>query len=303
MLNFLSDPLNQVFVQRSLLEVLLLGLLCGVVSSYVVLRGVAFLVNALGHAVFPGIVVAYLVGGDLFWGGLAAGLIVVVSISLAERNQQVSESTAIGVLYIGAFGLGIVLVSGIKRASTGSLDNFLFGQLFGVGWNDVLNTLLVSLVVLGIIFLIRKELLLVSFDTQAARALGLPVGWLKLVFLILVALTVVTGLPAVGNILMIALLITPGATARLLTDRLVKMMFIAVGVVVVAGLVGILASYHLGLAPGSCVVVALTGLFLLALLYTSVRNAFSARPSDRSSGGPSDRSSGGPVETPAQTGP
>jgi manganese/iron transport system permease protein len=277
MLNFLLDPLGQVFVQRSLVEMLLLGLLCGVVSAYVVLRGVAFLVNALGHAVFPGIVVAYLVGGDLFWGGLAAGLIVVVSISLAERNQQVSESTAIGVLYIGAFGLGIVLVSGIKQAGTGSLDNFLFGQLFGVGWNDIFNTLLVSALVLSIIFLIRKELLLISFDVQAARAMGLPVGWLKLAFLILVALTVVTGLPAVGNILMIALLITPGATARLLTDRLFKMMFIAVGVVLLAGVSGILASYHMGLAPGACVVVALTVIFLLALLYSSVKSALSGR--------------------------
>lgn len=293
MLNFLTDPLNQVFVQRSLLEMLLLGLLCGVVSAYVVLRGVAFLVNALGHAVFPGIVIAYLVGGDLFWGGLAAGLIVVVSIALAERNQQVSESTAIGVLYIGAFGLGIVLVSGIKRAGTGGLDNFLFGQLFGVGWNDVLNTLLVSGLVLGAIFLIRKELLLVSFDTQAARALGLPVGWLKLVFLILVALTVVTGLPAVGNILIIALLITPGAIARLLTDRLFKMVFIAVGAVIVAGLTGILASYHLGLAPGACVVVSLTLLFLLALFYSTVKNALAGRGLPGAPVTP-------PMETPAQ---
>lgn len=286
MLNFLLDPLNTVFVQRSLLEMVLLGLLCGVVSTYVVLRGVAFLVNALGHSVFPGIVVAYLVGGDLFWGGLAAALVVVVSISLAERNRQVSESTAIGVLYIGAFGLGIVLVSGIRHAGGGNLDNFLFGQLFGVGWSDVFNTLLISLLVLGVIFLVRKELLLISFDVQAARALGLPVGWLKLVFLILVALTVVTGLPAVGNILMIALLITPGATARLLTDRLSRMMFIAVGVVILAGVGGILASYHLGLAPGACVVVALTVLFLLALLVSSLRIVLGSRNLSNASSSP-----------------
>ena len=296
MLNFLLDPLSQVFVQRSLFEMLLLGLLCGVVSVYVVLRGIAFLVNALGHAVFPGIVVAYLLGGDIFWGSLAAGLIVVVSISVAERNQQVSESTAIGVLYIGAFGLGIVLVSGIKRVGTGGLDNFLFGQLFGVGWSDVLSTLLVAAAVLGVIFLIRKELLLISFDAPAARALGFPVGWLKLVFLVLVALTVVTGLPAVGNILMIALLITPGATARLLTDRLVRMMFIAVAVVIVAGLTGILASYHLGLAPGACVVVALTFFFLLALLYSSAKTTLGGRILP---GGPVKR----PVENPAPPGP
>ena len=278
MLNFLLEPLGQVYVQRSLVEMILLSLLCGVISAYVVLRGVAFLVNALGHAVFPGIVVAFLLGGDLFWGGLAAGLIVVVSISLVEANRQVSESTAIGVLYIGAFGLGIVLVSGIKRANTGGLDHFLFGQLFGVGWSDVLNTLLVSLAVLLVIFLVRKELLLTSFDEQAARAMGLPVRRLKLTFLVLVALTVVTGLPAVGNILMIALVITPGATARLLTHRLVMMMAIAAGVALVASVGGVLASYYLGLAPGACIVVALTGLFLAALVYSYLKNSLRNSP-------------------------
>jgi manganese/iron transport system permease protein len=276
MFEFLLEPLGQIFIQRSLVEMTLLGLLCGVVSTFVVLRGVAFLANALAHSIFPGIVVAFLLGGDLFWGGLAAGLVVVAGVSLVENNEQVSESSAIGVLYIGAFGLGIVLISAIKRANTGGLDNFLFGQLFGVGWNDVLNTLLVTLLVLLVIFLIRKELLLTSFDEQAARALALPVRRLKMGFLVLVALTVVTGLPAVGNILMIALVITPGATARLLTDHLGKMMVIAVGVSFLASLGGVLASYHLGLAPGACVVVTLSGLFLAALPVAWFKNGRSA---------------------------
>ncbi|MDB5079738.1 MAG: hypothetical protein JWP00_1662 [Chloroflexi bacterium] len=273
MLNFLLEPFSQVYIQRSLIEMTLLGILCGVVSIYVVLRGVAFLANALSHSIFPGIVIALLLGGNLFWGGLVAGLVVVVSISLVENNEKVSESTAIGVLYIGAFGLGIVLVSGIKQAGTSGIEHFLFGQLFGVGWGDVLNTLLISLLVLLVIFLMRKELLLTSFDETTARAMGLPVRRIKLGFLVLVALTVVTGLPAVGNILMIALVITPGATARLLTYRLLPMMFIAVGVVILASVIGVLVSYYLGLTPGACVVVALTGLFLLALGYNTLKNA------------------------------
>jgi manganese/iron transport system permease protein len=273
MLNFLLEPFSQVYIQRSLIEMTLLGILCGVVSIYVVLRGVAFLANALSHSIFPGIVIALLLGGNLFWGGLVAGLVVVVSISLVENNEKVNESTAIGVLYIGAFGLGIVLVSGIKQAGTSGIEHFLFGQLFGVGWSDVLNTLLISLLVLLVIFLMRKELLLTSFDETTARAMGLPVRRIKLGFLVLVALTVVTGLPAVGNILMIALVITPGATARLLTYRLLPMMFIAVGVVILASVIGVLVSYYLGLTPGACVVVALTGLFLLAMGYNTLKNA------------------------------
>jgi manganese/iron transport system permease protein len=266
MLNFFIEPFNQIYIQRAFLEMLLLAALCGIVSSYVVLRGVAFLTNALSHGIFPGIVIAFLVGGDPFWGGLAAGIVIVVGVTLVERNQQVSENSAIGVLYIGAFALGIVLITGIKKASAAGLENFLFGQLFGVGWGDILNTSLVSLVVLGTIFLIRKELMLSSFDNQVAHAIGLPTSWLNLGFLLLLTLTVVTGLPAVGNILMIALVITPGATARLLTTRFYLMLPIAAVTVVVASLLGIIASYNLGLAPGACVVVALTVLFLMALL-------------------------------------
>lgn len=284
MLNFLFDPFGQVFIQKSGLEMLLIAVLCGVVSSYIVLRGVAFLANALSHAIFPGIVLSYMVGGNIFWGALLAGLVIVISISLVERNAQVSENSAIGVLYIGAFALGVVLVSNIRRSSTSGLERFLFGQLFGVGWEDILNTLIIGLIILAAIFLARKELLLTSFDRQMAHAMGLPVGWINLGFLVLVMLTVVTGLPAVGNILMIALVITPGATARLLTERLRTMIVIAVGTVILASLSGIIFSYHLGLAPGSCVVVALTVLFLFALIYSLIKNniisSLSLRPSE-----------------------
>ncbi len=268
MLDFLLEPIGQIYVQKALVELLLIAVLCGVVSSYVVLRGVAFLANALSHGIFPGIVVAFLLGSNLFWGGLIAGLVIVIGVTLTERNQYVSENSAIGVLYIGSFALGIVLITSIKHSNTGGLEGFLFGQLFGVGWGDVISTLLVGFLVLGLIFLVRKELLLASFDAQMGRAMGLPVGWLNLGFLILVTLTVVTGLPAVGNILMIALVITPGATARLLTARLGPMMLLGTLSVLLASLGGVYMSYYLGLTPGACVVVVLTGLFLAALVYS-----------------------------------
>lgn len=277
MWHFLFDPFRQVYVQKSLLEMLLIAVLSGVVSSYIVLRGTAFLASALAHAVFPGVVVSFLVSGNLFWGGLIAGLIVVVGVSLTERNQQVSENSAIGVLYVGAFALGIALISSIKNANTSGLETFLFGQLFGVGWEDLANTLIVSLIVLVAIFLARKELILASFDPQMGRAVGLPVGWISLGFLVVVTLTVVTGLPAVGNILMIALVITPGATARLLTERLSLMMLIATLSIVIASVVGIVTSYNLGLAPGACVVVALSGLFIVALAVSTFRQVANRR--------------------------
>lgn len=267
----ISSALGQVFVQRSLVEMFLIAIICGVISSYVVLRGVAFLTSALSHAIFPGIVISFILGGDLFWGALVAGLVVVVGVSLVERNRQVSENSAIGVLYIGAFAIGIVLISSLTQSNAAGLENFLFGQLFGIGWSDILSTLLVGIIVVGAIFLLRKEFLLTSFDNTMANAMGYPARWLNLGFLILVTLTVVTGIPAVGNILMIALVITPGAIARLLTRRLPNMMLIGTLSVLIASLVGIFLSYFLDLAPGACVVVVLTALFLLALLFNLAR--------------------------------
>lgn len=268
----LSSALGQVFVQHSLIEMFLIAIICGVISSYVVLRGVAFLTSALSHAIFPGIVISFILGGDLFWGALAAGLVVVIGVSLVERNQQVSENSAIGVLYIGAFAIGIVLISGLTQANAAGLENFLFGQLFGIGWSDIFSTLLVGAVVVGVIFLFRKELLLTSFDSTMADAMGYRTRWINLGFLVLVTLTVVTGIPAVGNILMIALVITPGAIARLLTYRLPNMMLIGVLSVLISSLAGIFLSYALDLAPGACVVVMLTALFLVALLFNLARS-------------------------------
>ena len=250
---------------------LLIALFGGVVSSWVVLRGTAFLANALSHAVFPGIVIAFLLGSDLLWGGLVAGLVVVLVVTLSSQITQVSENSAVGVIYIGAFALGVVLITSIKRSNSSGLEGFLFGQLFGVGWGDIFNSLIVGGLVLLILFIIRKELLLASFDEGMARSMGLPVGWLNLGFLILVTLTVVVGLPAVGNILMIALVITPGAIARLLTDRLIVMLPIACSASGIASLIGIEISYLYGLTPGACIVVALTGLFLVALAFSSLK--------------------------------
>ncbi len=281
-LDFLLEPLGQPYVQKALLEMLMLSVVGGVVSCYIVLRGTAFLANALSHAIFPGIVIAFLLGVNAFWGGLAAGLVVVGSVTLTTRSRQVSENSAIGVIYIGAFALGVVLITAFNHVNTSGLESFLFGQLLGVGWEDILTSLIVGSLVLLVIFGLRKELLLASFDEGMARATGIPVGWINLGFLVLVTLTVVTGLPAVGNILMIAVVITPGATARLLTDRLRLMVPLACCAIALSSLAGIVVSYHFGLTPGACVVVALTLLFLLALVYATLKGraapARSGRP-------------------------
>lgn len=264
---YLTDPLAVPFMQTALVEMLLLSILVGVVGSYVVLRGLAFLSLALSHGVFPGIVLAHILGWNYLVAGLLTGVIISLVIGLVGRNKRVGSASAIAAIYTGTFALGIVLVSSLK--SFRGLSDILFGRPFGIGWDDILIMALAGAGVLLLIGLFHKELLLAAFDRNMALSMGLPVTLLELGFFALMAVTVIMALPAVGNIQLVALLVTAPATARLLTTRLAPMMLVA-GLVSLAGsTLGLYLAYHLGLAPGSSMVATLTLLFLLALLYSS----------------------------------
>ena len=268
MIEWLFEPFSLGFIQNALKELLLISVLSGVVGTFVVLRGIAFIVDGLSHAILPGVAIALLVGGDRFLGAFLAALAVTALISLASRNTRVSEDSAIGIFFTGAFSLGVILVtialSGKSRK--GSSADILFGQLFGVSDQDLLSTLLVGGFVAMVFLALRKELILSSFDPSMTRAMGFSGLGLDLVLYLGVALTVVVTLPAVGNILALAFLITPAATARLLTDRLYQMMSLSVVIAALASLIGLYLSYYISLAGGATVVTVSTLLFLLALI-------------------------------------
>ncbi len=266
MLDFFIKPLQAPFVQQALAEIAVLSLIVGVIGVYVVLRGLSFLSLALSHAIFPAVVVAYITGLNYLAVSLVAGVVVSVLIGLVSRNRQVGNEAAIGSVYTGVFALGIVLISAAK--SNRRLSEILFGRLFGVGWDDVLTSIVVGVVVLLIMAAIRKEFLLNGFDRNFSRALGLPSTGLDLLFFALMAVTVIVSLPAVGNIQIIALLVTPPATARLLTERFRVMTLLSVLVALLGGIVGVYLAYHFDLVPGATVVVVLTLLFLLALFFS-----------------------------------
>lgn len=259
-----ADVLAKGFFQRALIESALIGILCGIVGTFVVLRGYAFIGDALAHATFPGVAIAYLWRSSVLAGALAAGFVTSFLIGWVARHRKVSNDTAIGVLFAGAFALGVMIVS---RATTYTKDisSLLFGNVLGVGQRDIAILLVASLLIVGLIALCYRDLLLAAFDPTFAAAIGRPVGLIDALTLGLLTLTIVVGLQAVGNILIVAMVVTPSATARLLTDRVPMMMLLGALIGGISGAVGLLASYPLELAPGATIVIVATISFFLAL--------------------------------------
>jgi manganese/iron transport system permease protein len=261
-----ADPWQYDFMQRALIEVTIVGIVCGVIGCFVVLRGLAFIGDALAHAVFPGVVLSYMAERSILIGAFVFALFTSLGVGVLSRNRRVSEDSAIGVLFAAFFALGVVLISrqdGFKK----DLGALLFGNVLGVSDRDVVVTLVIGAAVLLILFALLKEFTLLAFDPTMARAVGYPVFFLDLLLLMLIAATIVVSLQAVGNILILALIVTPPAAARLLTDRLGKMMLLSAGIAVLSGAVGLFASYHADTAAGGTIVLTATVCFILALLF------------------------------------
>jgi len=266
-MGWLTDPLALELFQRALIEAVLTGATCGAIGAYVVLRRLAFIGDALSHAVFPGVVLAYVAGLPIFAGAMVAGTITSVAIAIVSRGQRIREDTAIGIFFAGAFALGIVLIStqsGYQR----DLSAFLVGDLLGVGWGQIGASAAAGAVVIGVLVALRKELLLASFDRVYAQALGYPVFALELLLLLLLTATIVVSLSAVGIILVLAMLVTPAATARLLVDRFTPMMVLGAVLGALYGVAGWYVSYHAGWSPGGAIVLTATLAFVLAFVFS-----------------------------------
>lgn len=268
--------LGKVFFQHAMVAVVLIGALCGVVGTYVVLRGFAFIGDALAHATFPGVAVAYLLGTSILGGALAAGLVTAALIGVLSRHRRVSNDTAIGVLFAGAFALGVMILSRL-RTYRRDLSSLLFGNILGVTRADLILIAAIGAVVLALVIVFYQELLLAAFDPTYAAALGYRTWLLDLLTLGLLTLTIVVGLQAVGNVLIVALVVTPSAAARLLTDRVPAMMALGALIGAGSGLVGLVASYPTNLAPGATIVLTATLCFFLALLFSPRQGFVTAR--------------------------
>ncbi|NKZ00424.1 anchored repeat-type ABC transporter permease subunit [Nocardiopsis alborubida] len=275
MIEFLTSPWEYSFWLRAFLVALMSGAVCGVIGSHVVLRGMSFIGDAVAHAVFPGVAVSFVLGANLVLGGAVAGVVTAVLVAVFSQNRRLKEDSVIGVFFAGAFGLGIVILS-TAPGYGGSLESFLFGSILGIADADVRNIAVIGAGLLLVALLVHKELVTVGLDRESARAMGLPVFALDLLLYVMVTLAIVVSLQAVGNILVLALLITPAATARLLTDRLGTMMLLAPALGGLGSLAGLYASYALNLAAGGMIVLVLTGMFLLTW-FTAPRHGLVSR--------------------------
>jgi len=281
MLDFLLAPLQYAFMVRGLLAAIIVGIVCAVLGTYVVLRGMAFFGDALAHAVLPGVAIGYLLGGGargpVFWWAMATALLSAFGIGAVSRSAKVKQDTAIGIIFAGMFALGVTLIS-LVRNYTADLTHFLFGDILGVGTSDLVLTASFGVVILLVIFLFYKEFLVISFDPVLAATLRLPIRWLEYLLISLIAMAIVVSLQTVGVTLMVAMLITPAATASLLTRRLPRMMAIAAGIAVFSGITGLYLSYYLNIASGAAIVLTCTVVFLLIWALRTILSRQPMRP-------------------------
>jgi ABC-type Mn2+/Zn2+ transport system permease subunit len=269
---WLLAPLAYGFMQRGMLAGVLVGVVCAVIGCFVILRSMAFIGDAMAHSILPGVAVAYLLKGSLLVGALTAAVAVAFGIGLFSRQGTVREDSAIGILFAAALSLGIVLISSIRTFAV-DLSHILFGNVLGVGTADLLLTAGLVVLVLAVIFLLYKELVVVSFDPVLAQTLRLPAERLRVVLLVLLALTIVISLQSVGIALVSAMLVTPAATASLLTRRLPRMMALSAAIGAVSSVIGLYASYYMNVVSGAAIVLTATAFFLLAFLFAPGRGA------------------------------
>lgn len=280
MVEFLLAPLRYEFMVRGLLAAIAVGVVCAVLGSYVVLRGMTFFGDALAHAILPGIAVAYLLGGGnqgpLLWGGLVAGVGTALGIGALSKSGQVREDTAIGVIFAGMFALGVALISTVRNFSV-DLTHFMFGNVLGVSRGDLVLTLILGGLVLGLVAAFYKEFLVISFDPVLAQILRINDQVFRYLLLVMLAVTVVTSLQTVGVGLMVAMLVTPAATASLLTRRLPVMMLVAAVIGALSAVTGLYLSYYVNVASGAVIVLMCTVFFLLALVFAPERGMIARR--------------------------
>jgi ABC-type Mn2+/Zn2+ transport system permease subunit len=263
MLEFLLEPLSFGFMQRGLLASVLVATVCGVLGSFVVLKGLAFIGDALAHASFGGVALAFVLGANIYLGAFVFALGTALGIGALSGRGRVSADTAIGVLFSGTFALGILIISRVESYTT-DLFGYLFGDVLSITAPDLLTITVSGLVVLSLVGAFYRQLLFVAFDPTVAAASGVPARGMEYLLLALLGLTIVTAIQAVGIVLVVALLVTPAATAYLLTGRFHRMIFASAALGSLSALLGIYLSYYLDVASGAAIILVATALFFAA---------------------------------------
>lgn len=277
MWEILGEPLQYAFMQRSLAIAILVGLICAVVGSYLMVQRLALLGDAISHSVLPGLAIAFLLGGNIFIGAFIAGVLSTVIIAWIQTRSPIKEDAAMGIVLSAFFALGITLITAIQKENKIDLNHFLFGNILGVTPEEVRDTAIITCVVLLVVISLYKELLFYSFDPLGAESAGLPVNLLNFGLMVLIALTVVASMKSVGVILVLSLLITPAATAYLLVKQLHQVMILGAIIGIISSISGMYLSYYFNLPSGPAIVLVASGFFVLSLCFSPSHGIFTHR--------------------------
>jgi len=268
MLQTLIEPLQYGFMQRSLVIAILVGIVCAIVGSYLMVQRLALLGDAISHSVLPGLAIAFILGANIFIGAFIAGVLSTVIIAWIKARSTIKEDAAMGIVFSAFFALGITLITIVQKDNKIDLNHFLFGNILGVTAEDAIDTAFIVALVLLVVVFFYKELLFYTFDPLGAQATGLPVNLLNFGLMVLIALTIVASLKAVGVVLVLSLLITPASTAYLLVTRLHQVMILGAIIGVISSISGMYLSYFYNLPSGPAIVLVASGLFVLSLLFS-----------------------------------
>jgi manganese/iron transport system permease protein len=278
MINLFIEPLQYSFMQRSLTIAILVGIICAVVGSYLMVQRLALLGDAISHSVLPGLAIAFILNANIFVGAFIAGILSTICMNIIRTYSRIKEDAAMGIVFSAFFALGITLITLVQKDNKIDLNHFLFGNILGVTGEDVRDTFIIAIIILTVVTLIYKELLFYTFDPLGAEATGLPVNLLNLGLMGLIALTIVASLKAVGVILVLSLLITPAATAYLLVERLHLVMILGVIIGVISSISGMYLSYFYNLPSGPAIVLVTSGLFILTFLFSPTQGLLKIKP-------------------------
>lgn len=266
MIAFYQDLMQYEFLQKALFTSIMVGIICGVIGSFIVLRGMALIGDAISHAVLPGVAISYMLGINFFYGAVVTGMLTAIGIGYINQNSRIKNDSAIGIVFSAAFALGVILIA--KANTSTDLNRILFGNVLAVRSSDMWMTLIIGAIVLLTVILFYKELLVSTFDPTFAAAYGLPNRFIHYVIMILLTMVTVASLQTVGIILVVAMLITPASTAYLLTNRLWVMILLASFFGAISSVIGLYFSFVYNLSSGAVIVLVATVLFLVAFFFS-----------------------------------
>ncbi|MEK3954174.1 metal ABC transporter permease [Psychrobacillus sp. FSL K6-1464] len=265
-MNFIDALMYYGFLQKALTTSIMVGVICGVIGCFIILRGMALMGDAISHAVLPGVALSYMLGINFFFGAVFTGVLTSLGIGFIGQNSRIKNDVSIGIMFTAAFASGIIMIT-LMKSST-DLYHILFGNVLAVRPSEMWSTLLIGIFVLVCVYAFYKELLVSSFDSTMAAAYGLPTRVIHYFLMTLLTLVTVASLQTVGIVLVVAMLITPAAAAYLLTNRLWVMLYLSAGIGVLSSILGLYFSYTYNLASGAAIVLAATALFILAFVFS-----------------------------------